>query len=68
MDAAVVADREKLGPKCIQLWSVLLFLDQPFGECELCLERICASIWSNLVHVRARLTPDKFDQDEHNSD
>jgi hypothetical protein len=67
LDAAVVTDREKFRPKCIQLWSVLLFLDQPLGECELGLKWVRASIGSNLVHVRARLTPVKFDQDAHSS-
>lgn len=63
MDGAVVADGEKLGPKCIQFWSVFPHLDQPFGECELGLEGIRTSIRSDLIHIRPGLGQAMLHQD-----
>ena len=62
LDGAVVADGEELGPKTIQLRSVFLHLDQPFGERKFSLEGIGASIRSDLIHVRTGLDPGTFNQ------
>lgn len=51
LDGTIVADGEKFGPKSVEFRSVVSHLNQPFGECKLGLERIRASIRSDLIHV-----------------
>lgn len=50
LDGAVVTDGKKFGPKSIEFRSIVPHLNQPFGECKLGLERIRASIRSDLIH------------------
>lgn len=51
LHGTVVTDGEKFGPKSIEFRSIVPHLNQPFGECKLGLERIRASIRSDLIHV-----------------